>query len=1223
MLWGATTSMVRPLSAPVAPLLAALAASKYLDRRESSAAARAAPPLALSSSSGPPDCLSSTALLVVRGFGAGLAWTVGVDAYTLLSIPDAVWAERMAAKGATTSQVREMGRTLAWLGARNMVGFASFLGIFGGVSCSMEVLRGRNDLLNPFVGGFTAGLALLPGELRTPRAILASAALCGVASMSFHFFIPTSEDKLPRLLTSPSAGATSGMANATPIPIPGDVQWAVNVQPIPPRTCRNGSVNEREVAPATPAAKHAAAATADTPAMREFTQLLRDRYDGKRSLRLAFLNWDRNKDGMLSTTEVREMILSLGFGKRLGEHKIDDIIDHIASLPCSSMKYDDFCTYIFGNQNTAGVSDHPTSTESAMAAATKQLDWQTAVGDQSLYPDRDAVINILRKKYESRKLHKIFRHWDTNKDGWIDLEELDMNLRRQGVRLSATQLQDVFAHYDKDQDGRLLYSDFVQMIYGPIQSDHCNPALQAHRLEATKAKSQDPYRILRNPALEASTGRINEDEIRFAVQQKLKAFAPRLNDAYASFDNDHSGLLSYAEFRDGLKQLGLHFTEKEFFHLANTVDTDGSGEICFREFSNLFYRQVARGTPTPEPEEPDPHMYIIESYASRIKDTFDFTHLSRRIQLPTRRGNVPPNHTKEVICTIGPDDGAATRFQTESQLYGGGVRVRHPAKQHHDGLTIGQEERRRKQAHYGQRLDRLRVEQTDFDTRHVALSGTYDAKQERRNRTVHKQQVRYNSSIEMQRLHQPVHEHGRRPQTNAPAAVVPPYYTGCRAMAIMREVFEAFLTDPVRINEDIYALWLEGHNATDALEIRMRTHMEIPVLGDQERIRELLWRDTVDQYRLYEKLEHYLMHPALFRSQLLFQIPPIQQHYMVERYYTIDGHVGRWLMGRKLTSKLQKDLDEISDQADCTLQCCRRQLDNLQRIHSMLEDRNFQGLLCSVISESLRISEKLASKFTCLIFLIHARFDVHPTHRTTGFLTWDDLLFFAAVMMTHWLPQRKPLQQLARAKSASATPATPAPTSTHKTLQQLPSVVDNAATIGLRVENEWPTLGFLQERLQPLSVRATVGIDLGPKMTNSLRDLKAHLINDSEMLAVYRKYIMEEMLETYSAKELKELKVKLYLVVHGLLTIGAGLSQPKEFKDFLENLFTMVVRVLKDCRVRGPQLNSLFSALIDSLARLDVWYLTVDETRGMVLASWERFLSVCRIIVVSVYDRVV
>lgn len=191
-MWRRHAAAGAPRTARRAPALALMAAAALAATSTSTVTAN--PARAANSKTASSDCVSATALLVFRGLGAGFAWTVGVDGYALLSAPDALWAERAAAAGraASASATREMGRAFAWLAARNMLGFASFLGIFGGVSCSLERVRGRNDLLNPFAGGFCAGLALLPGELRSPRAILTSAALCGVASMGFHYFVPTS-----------------------------------------------------------------------------------------------------------------------------------------------------------------------------------------------------------------------------------------------------------------------------------------------------------------------------------------------------------------------------------------------------------------------------------------------------------------------------------------------------------------------------------------------------------------------------------------------------------------------------------------------------------------------------------------------------------------------------------------------------------------------------------------------------------------------------------------------------------------------------------------------------------------------------------------------------------------------------------------------------------------------------------------------------------------------
>ncbi|KAG1689672.1 hypothetical protein DVH05_002029 [Phytophthora capsici] len=440
---------------------------------------------------------------------------------------------------------------------------------------------------------------------------------------------------------------------------------------------------------------------------------------------------------------------------------------------------------------------------------------------------------------------------------------------------------------------------------------------------------------------------------------------------------------------------------------------------------------------------------------------------------------------------------------------------------------------------------------------------------------------------------------------------------------MMREVFEAFLTDPIRVNEDVFALWLEGHNAGDALAARLRLPSAVPMpyLGGDAaaKLRELLWRDTVDQYRLYDKLEHYLSQPSLFRSQLLFQIPPVQQYYMVERYYTRDSDVDRWLLGKKLSGRLEKDLDDVAESSGRTLKSCRRQLENLRRVYAAVEDRNFHGLPCRAVSELFLLSEPLSSKYACLLFILHTRFQVHPQHPSTGFLTWPDLRFFAALLMTHWLPQRKRLSKLQFPKGAP-----------DKDTGE-DSVVENGAQIALRSPStgEWPGIGFLQEKLQTTSVRETVGLDLSHPLTNCLRDLKAHLINDNEVLQVYREKIMSRLRSWAAAKgtlgesthSFSELESKLYLVVHGFLTIGAGLSQPKELQHLLEYLLTRVVRVLHDCEITKSQLNALFCALVDALAELDVWYLNGLETRGLLLASWNRFISICRAVILTVYDR--
>ncbi|TDH72053.1 uncharacterized protein CCR75_009223 [Bremia lactucae] len=437
----------------------------------------------------------------------------------------------------------------------------------------------------------------------------------------------------------------------------------------------------------------------------------------------------------------------------------------------------------------------------------------------------------------------------------------------------------------------------------------------------------------------------------------------------------------------------------------------------------------------------------------------------------------------------------------------------------------------------------------------------------------------------------------------------------------MREVFEAFLTDPIHVNDDVFALWLEGHNTNDALAARLHlpSAVRMPFLGGNAaaKLRELLWRDTVDQYRLYDKLEHYLSQPSLFRSQLLFQIPPLQQYYMVECYYTRDVDVDRWLLGKKLSGRLEKDLDDVAERSCRTLKSCCRQLENLRRVYAAVEDRNFSGLACRAVSEQFLLSGQLASMYACLLFILHTRLQVHPLHPVTGFLTSSDLHFIAALLMTHWLTQRKKLAKVHYSQT------------TDTKFDDL--VVKCGAQIALRSPStkEWPTLELLRDRLQPTSVMETIGLDLSHPLTNCLRDLKAHLINDTDVLQLYRDSIISRLRSWAIASDAQEekgifltkLESNLLLVVHGFLTIGAGLSQPKELQLFVEYLITRVVRVLHRSKIPFSMLDDFFSAVIDALVELDVWYLNGQETRGLLLSSWNRFISVCRAIVIIMYDR--
>ncbi|GLE01889.1 hypothetical protein PINS_up010727 [Pythium insidiosum] len=209
--WAAAShsAVVTPQSPPDASSSVA-ASSAGTERRR---------PLATSSKHTTTDCVSSTALMVFRGIGAGVAWTLAVDLYTLVSASDRAWREHLAEHAPpATSRRREAAKLLLRACGRNVLMFGGFLTVFGGLTCSMEIVRGRHDVLNPFVGGFASGLVIAPRELhKSPRYVLLSATLCGAAAMGLYQFIPASSE--PRRPTPSPAAAVAATA-PSPAPTP-------------------------------------------------------------------------------------------------------------------------------------------------------------------------------------------------------------------------------------------------------------------------------------------------------------------------------------------------------------------------------------------------------------------------------------------------------------------------------------------------------------------------------------------------------------------------------------------------------------------------------------------------------------------------------------------------------------------------------------------------------------------------------------------------------------------------------------------------------------------------------------------------------------------------------------------------------------------------------------------------------------------------------------------
>ncbi|KAJ1448797.1 hypothetical protein M885DRAFT_449791, partial [Pelagophyceae sp. CCMP2097] len=162
---------------------------------------------------------------------------------------------------------------------------------------------------------------------------------------------------------------------------------------------------------------------------------------------------------------------------------------------------------------------------------------------------RREMRRLKRRKGGDFALKDAFRRIDRNGSGAISRGELDAELDRLGVRLTARELDDVLARFDRDGDGRVDYDEFSRF---------------------------------------AETAKPGED----AILDRLRALVRRalgdglsLGDCFKHFDRDGSGDLDELEFERGLKKLGVSVTSIEVAHLMDEFASRRSGCIRYEDFS--------------------------------------------------------------------------------------------------------------------------------------------------------------------------------------------------------------------------------------------------------------------------------------------------------------------------------------------------------------------------------------------------------------------------------------------------------------------------------------------------------------------------------------------------------------------------------------------------------------------------------------------------------------
>lgn len=175
---------------------------------------------------------------------------------------------------------------------------------------------------------------------------------------------------------------------------------------------------------------------------------------------------------------------------------------------------------------------------------------------------------------------------DKTVKGWITAPELVDALLDLGNYIDRENVYLFVRRYDRDSDGRLLYSDFCDAFTpkSPSHSITLN-SRSAYYLHHGYPKNEYFTRDTRDLFLRTF-------KVHFSVEESAELLRKRLgrrpyfnaHDAFTACDSDRNGFITRDEFKNILRDNGFYATDSEVSWLVDRYDKNHDGRISYSEF---------------------------------------------------------------------------------------------------------------------------------------------------------------------------------------------------------------------------------------------------------------------------------------------------------------------------------------------------------------------------------------------------------------------------------------------------------------------------------------------------------------------------------------------------------------------------------------------------------------------------------------------------------------
>ena len=403
------------------------------------------------------------------------------------------------------------------------------------------------------------------------------------------------------------------------------------------------------------------------PAANSALSKLQQQFKSLNEVKAAFRRFDTDGDGHISRNELRQVMASfseaevdavfaLGDKDQSGQIDYQEFIGMMvpntgAILRRISSQFNSINAVKEGFKRLDGNRDGSISKQelkSGMHLSDEELNIIFALGDLDgdgeismaefiplMSPSAASSMNRLRNSFRDITEAIIaFKKFDVNGDGALSQEELHQGLKSTGINFESSEVHNVYAMADLNQDGEISMVEFISSLF-PAAADGLSKfrgrlgaitdvkmafkrfdadgdgeiTIQELKSGAGQGFSSGEIAAVFSLGDSDQNGRLSFAEFaqlvlpsaRDKVCQLKKSFngAKAVEDAFNRFDVNRDGKISCDELRNGLNGSGLRFNDQEVMTVFAMADVDGDGEISLSEFADLIGSSSAQSKPAP------------------------------------------------------------------------------------------------------------------------------------------------------------------------------------------------------------------------------------------------------------------------------------------------------------------------------------------------------------------------------------------------------------------------------------------------------------------------------------------------------------------------------------------------------------------------------------------------------------------------------------------------